>query len=926
MLVLLATLATAFAMPPQPPWEQVPLPLERTLGEVCFPSGLRVTLRVDHRQPVVSVAAVVDRGSNDDPKDKPGASWLLQRAWYDARPGGGATVAERLQAVGARSNAVAMADSTVWISAGPSDALSTLLTLEGARLTDPLGGLDADALSRVQARADAALVDGLDAPMSLLARAMPAGFFPAGIARDDAPLNPAAIDALTPADLVAWSRNLRPGAVTLYISGDFDIQAVSRMVQDTFPDKVLFEKADGTRPEAGECKVRTLPTEQVPPKRDKKAPLTAVVGPVDAPTLLVGWSLPDGFGDLQGTLDLAGKFWERRIIEMFIDESASREQHYDPRCSVVHERGASAYLCRIHLPEGTDPNRLKTAFLDALTRTNMPIALEDRWITVQRIYEVIDTSLAMGAFTPLQGDDLITDVRGNVAKGQPLWFLDRVMSLNQIDTAKIRDFVDTWLKPDQAMARVVVPPGASPEAALAAKGKVPSYEQGGRKVALDPRVVPDDTPLPVEARLPVAPGAAPVPAPHLGAVASKVLPNGVRLVALRYDELPLVRTSVVVNDPSLAESKRGMGQWAWEMLRFNTTVELPAPRYTEAGAIIGTRYTASHAPDADQLVARGTAGNLDGMLWLLRAMTAGSTTLDSGGMRREMQLLADEMIGLRDADPAARADHARKAHVLGAAHPLAMDRWDQIKVASSLPFTALLAELERLWAPGNLTVAIVGGTDATEALQLAEEMWSDYTRKGGAKADPEPVPQVVPAAPRAWSTADAGRQRTAFGLTCAPTPASSPAWQAVGAELVRQVAWAALAGDAEALPPDVTVPTWRDAAVLDLTASLPSARAQALGQAVVDAFRRLAKDGPTATELASAIRAAQADHLLAMADADRVLEALVRHGQDLPTWAAAEHAALGAVTAADVVAWLASCRGHEAVTTVGPAEVTLSLP
>src|SRR5690606_11913570 len=55
MLTTLLALHVAFAGPPEVEWRKAPTPPSRVLGEACYPSGLRVTVREDHRQPVVSI-------------------------------------------------------------------------------------------------------------------------------------------------------------------------------------------------------------------------------------------------------------------------------------------------------------------------------------------------------------------------------------------------------------------------------------------------------------------------------------------------------------------------------------------------------------------------------------------------------------------------------------------------------------------------------------------------------------------------------------------------------------------------------------------------------------------------------------------------------------------------------------------------------
>ena len=96
MLTLWFAVSSAAALPPPPSFDIVPVTTQRRIQELCFPSGLHVTVVQDDRAPVVGVTAVVGRGSAADSPDKAGASHLLEHLWFRARPDGKASVNDRL--------------------------------------------------------------------------------------------------------------------------------------------------------------------------------------------------------------------------------------------------------------------------------------------------------------------------------------------------------------------------------------------------------------------------------------------------------------------------------------------------------------------------------------------------------------------------------------------------------------------------------------------------------------------------------------------------------------------------------------------------------------------------------------------------------------------------------------------------------------
>src|SRR5438552_2462482 len=73
--------------------------------DLCYLSGLRVTVQTDTRQGEVSVVAVMSGGSSDDPEGEEGLAHLAEHLWFRSRTPGGTTVDARLAQLGAVWNA-----------------------------------------------------------------------------------------------------------------------------------------------------------------------------------------------------------------------------------------------------------------------------------------------------------------------------------------------------------------------------------------------------------------------------------------------------------------------------------------------------------------------------------------------------------------------------------------------------------------------------------------------------------------------------------------------------------------------------------------------------------------------------------------------------------------------------------------------------
>src|SRR5690606_17764153 len=116
----------------------------------------------------------------------------------------------------------------------------------------------------------------------------------------------------------------------------------------------------------------------------------------------------------------------------------------------------------------------------------------------------------------------------------------------------------------KATVRLVLPWGMDAEPVLAAKGRpdlqgdLAAFEYKAERFPSDPE------PLPHEAAAQAPPVEPAVVAPRVDDLASEVLPNGVRLVALRHGDLGVVRAAVHARGGVATEPRRGLASWAWD--------------------------------------------------------------------------------------------------------------------------------------------------------------------------------------------------------------------------------------------------------------------------------------------------------------------------------------------------------------------------
>ena len=114
------------------------------LRDFNFPSGLRILFQEDHTQPIISITAVIDRGSADDPEGREGIAHLVEHLWFRSLHGDLPKVWNVLHELGANLNASTASDWTNYMTVAPKDALVPLLRLEALRIAEPVLGVTAE--------------------------------------------------------------------------------------------------------------------------------------------------------------------------------------------------------------------------------------------------------------------------------------------------------------------------------------------------------------------------------------------------------------------------------------------------------------------------------------------------------------------------------------------------------------------------------------------------------------------------------------------------------------------------------------------------------------------------------------------------------------------------------------------------------------
>ncbi|MFT7522142.1 MAG: hypothetical protein ACI9MC_004294, partial [Kiritimatiellia bacterium] len=335
VIALVASLlmcSTAEARPKKP---DLKLKLEDRmlpLQDACFPSGLRVVLQEDHTHPIVSMTTIIDGGFANDPPGQQGIAHLMEHLWFRSLHDG-YPVNATIEALGGRYNAWTSGDTIAFRTVAPTKALDTLLTMEVAKLSDPLRGVD-DAIVDIEREVVRNETKLGYRPLQDVVRArLYEALLPEGDPR--ANLTHAKLDAIDHASLTAYTKERwRPAHTTLVVVGDMSVQELWTAVTTQLPFEIL---GDPERPSAttGTCASRVGEPATVPEPRQKRPdPIRATV---DDRMIVTAWNLPGSWREHDVLYEISAG-----VLAHFTSQRTGVPVH----CQVWPGRQTAAMVCQ----------------------------------------------------------------------------------------------------------------------------------------------------------------------------------------------------------------------------------------------------------------------------------------------------------------------------------------------------------------------------------------------------------------------------------------------------------------------------------------------------------------------------------------------------------------------------------------------------
>ena len=197
-----------------------------------LPNGLRMVIAPVHKQPVVTILAVVEAGATNEPVGRDGVAQLTAQVLAEGTAGG-VDLADRFEMLGAAFDASADWDVTVARVTSTTPQFPAAVALFGQALTAP--DFPERERERLKAERLAALLQRRTEPRGLaddiLSRAVYADGSRYALSDDG---EESSVRGITRDDVVAfWKARYRPAGTTVVIAGDVTVDDAIRLVQDS---------------------------------------------------------------------------------------------------------------------------------------------------------------------------------------------------------------------------------------------------------------------------------------------------------------------------------------------------------------------------------------------------------------------------------------------------------------------------------------------------------------------------------------------------------------------------------------------------------------------------------------------------------------------------------------------------------------------
>jgi zinc protease len=543
---------------------------------IDLPTGMRIIVEVDRDRPIVGVAAVVDCGSAQDPSGKEGLAHLVEHLTFRGKPDSAASLSTQFEFAGAGIwNALTQHDLTTYFEIGPRESLAELVRLEGARLSEPLKGVDADVFEteREVVRNELAQ-DDENGKVTAAQMMLGADLYPPNhpYSRPIIGTTPS-LYGLQLADAEGFVRQCyQPHNYTLLVSGDFDPASIGKVLQDNLP-QVFFAP-----PAGGAIGVKSRLDRDVPdpPKPPSNEGVHWVKATANRPALYIAWSLPRAFDQ-----DAYVQSFLANAVDAIASENIGKEILSVDTVLDRGKLGSTLYLIA-KLRTGEDAKGSAGSLLHSVGKL---WHLSGPWFKKRVSYAFVGLARSMDTFR----SRLVERAQLTHLTADPLAYRRQLAELGKVERGQVEKQSYAWLGSDRARVVFLKPDEWEP----------PERSVGGSPHVFSPAE---------NVRLKLAPEALRTYVhPPTAEVKSVILDNGLELVLVHRPGV-MASVTVAVRSGSMTATPPGVVSLAGVLAR--------AKRSSFDEGAMGISSNAKTSLDASYYLVLATSGNVENALEL----------------------------------------------------------------------------------------------------------------------------------------------------------------------------------------------------------------------------------------------------------------------------------------------------------------------
>lgn len=734
------------------------VPYDINIRDYQFPSGIRIVFQEDHTRPIVSVTSVINVGAMDDPVGMDGLAHLVEHLNFRARHGELPKNMDLIKQIGGNFNATTALDRTNYLTVAPKDSLIPLLRLESLRLTDAVHAVSEEVMLVEREVVRNELRGNLEQGPGDIWGNINTQMFPEGhpyhrnVIGSHETLNNITMEAIN-----EWVKNgYTPANSTLMVIGDFDLDQTADFIQEAFEYSQLVDPNNPDAPlEAVELPPRLTPIPPEPPEPATQE-IKRVVGMVDNPTIVLGWSLPGSYRGFDAQWAMTVQMMNYAIGKyLFPDWDYENEEIESFGCFYNPGKVNGMALCFIEIGPEEDAEKYIDQSLDGLYELwNL-----DNFYQMERGNYVID-SLPIDKFfmysklnwmaSIFQSVENISSVFGRGAEvtewlhytGNPLYYSAQFEELNSVNPSKAAEMAYKYLNRDRHTAIVIEPLSEEEKAKAERTGMEGTYDgvtRADQGVLLFGEGELTDAVI-EQAVIPV----------DLSSSRHFELDNGLEVMVVPYGSAPLARAELMFFSGSDNHEPWGLGQMVNKYLEREYSYSVLEFAGSRSGGVGSTTSNFSVA---------GSAGNVRAMVTDIReavdtaeadVMQVGKWVKDSRKARVKDEKKPETWSGRT------LWEETFPGHVTA--------RWvtdEDLEFRKSLKSKDANLALRTWLQPSNAVLLVVGNIDGEQAEADIRELFSDWApakdievsgRAPGVAPAPDPTPRKIYIYPKEGTT------------------------------------------------------------------------------------------------------------------------------------------------------------------------------